>query len=304
MTTFKHAAATAFAVGALVIAGAIVQAQPQPGRADPKAPQTEGRSEPSQKAKLAAQVPGIVKEIHVKRGDQVKAGQPVLQQDDRLAVNQLEILEKEANSKIRVEAAEADLKQKQIELKRIEGLYNDPNGRGATDLELERAQLEVVFKGHQLNLASLELQKAQLEAAGAKLKVDFMKILAPFDGVVDVIDTGVGEMLDPQRPGMMTIVQNDPVRISVQLSAPQAAKLKKGDKLEVRYKIDPSDAWQQATVESLAPVATAGAGYESQREVYLSMPNPNKRETGLWLWVKLPDAAATASAAAADANPR
>jgi RND family efflux transporter MFP subunit len=301
MTTFKHAAAAAFVVGALLLGAATVQAQAQPGRGDPKAPYAEGKSEPSQKAKLAAQVPGIVKEIHVKRGDEVKAGQPVIQQDDRLAVNQLEILEKEANSKIRVEAAEADLKQKQIELKRIEGLYNDPNGRGATDLELERAQLEVIFKGHQLNLASLELEKAKLEAAGAKLKVDFMKILAPFDGFIDVIDTGVGEMLDPQRPGMMTIVKNDPVRISVQLSAPQAAKLKKGDKLDVRYKIDPSDAWQQATVESLAPVATAGAGYESQREVYLTMPNPNKRETGLWLWVKLPDAAGTA---AADANPR
>ena len=301
MTTFKHAAATAFALGALLISSSTVRAQAKPNLADPTLALKEGRSEPSQRAKLAAQVPGIVKEILVKRGDEVKAGQPVIQQDDRLAVNQLEILEKEANSNIRVEAAQADLAQKQVELKRIEQMVA---GNAANALELERAQLEVIFKGHQLNLASLELEKAKLEAAGAKLKVDFMKILAPFDGVVDMIDTGVGEMLDPQRPGMMTIVQNDPVRVSVQLTAPQAAKLKKGDKLDVRYKIDPSDAWQQATVESLAPVATAGAGYESQREVYLSLPNPTKRETGLWLWVKLPDATGTAGTAAATPAPR
>jgi RND family efflux transporter MFP subunit len=295
MITFQRAAATAFALGALLAGGSTVRAQAA-ARVDPKAPYQEGRSEPSQKAKLAAQVPGIVKEILVKRGDEVKVGQPVIQQDDRLAVNQLEILEKEANSKIRIEAAEADLAQKQVELKRIEQMVA---GNAANALELERAQLEVVFKGHQLNLAIMELEKAKLEAVGSKLKVDFMKILAPFDGVVDMIETGVGEMLDPQRPGMMTIVQNDPVRISVQLTAPQAAKLKKGDKLDVRYKIDPSDAWQQATVDALAPVATAGAGYESQREVYLSLPNPTKRETGLWLWVKLPDATGTAGTAAA-----
>ncbi len=299
MTTLKHAAVTAFAVGALLVGGTTARAQAQAGRSDPKAPYAEGMSEPSQKAKLAAQVPGIVKEILAKHGDEVKVGQPLIQQDDRLAVNQLEILEKEANSKIRIEAAEADLAQKKVELKRLELIYKDPSAPASTNIELERAQLEVVFKGHQVNLASLELEKAKLEAAGAKLKVDFMKILAPFDGVVDLIDTGVGEMLDPQRPGMMQIVQNDPVRISVQLSAPQAAKLKKGDKLDVRYKIDPSDAWQQATVESLAPVATAGAGYESQRQVRLSMPNPSKRETGLWLWVKLPDATGTAGTAAA-----
>ena len=297
MTTFKRAAATAFTLGALLVSGTTAHAQAQ--RVDPKLNQIEGKSEPSQKAKLAAQVPGIVKEILVKRGDEVKVGQPVIQQDDRLAVNQLEILEKEANSRIRVEAAEADLAQKKVELERLKGIYSDPSAPANTNIELERARLEVVFKGHQLNLATMELEKAKLEAAGAKLKVDFMKILAPFDGVVDMIDTGVGEMLDPQRPGMMTIVQNDPVRISVQLTAPQAARLKKGDTLQVRYKIDPSDAWQQATVESLAPVATAGAGYESQREVYLSLPNPTKRETGLWLWVKLPEATATAGTAAA-----
>ena len=106
-------------------------------------------------------------------------------------------------------------------------------------------------------------------------------------------------MLDPQRPGALAIVKNDPIRIVVQLTAPQAAKLKKGDTLDVRYKVDAADVWQPAAVQYLAPVASAGAGYESQREVHLTMPNPNKRETGLWLWVKLPEAAgATADAGA------
>lgn len=295
MTTLKHAAAAVVALGALGLGSVSTYAQVG-GRAEPKTPYAEGKSEPSRRAELAAQVPGIVKEVHVKTGDIVKQGQPLVQQDDRLSVNQLELLEKEANSTIRVEAAKADLAQKEVELKRVKQMVE---GNAANALELERAQLEVTFKGHQLSLSDLELAKAKLEAAGARLKVEFMKILAPFDGIVEAVDTEVGEMLDPQRPGMMTIVKNDPLRVVVYLSSPQAAKLKKGDTLDVRYKIDPSDAWQQATVESLAPVADAGASKESQRQVRLSLPNPDNREAGLWLWVKLPEATSTAGTASA-----
>src|SRR5688572_22373012 len=150
MTTFKHAAAAALAMGALLIGSSTVRAQAKPNLPDPTLALKEGRSEPSQRSKLAAQVPGIVKEILVKRGDEVKAGQPVIQQDDRLAVNQLEILEKEANSTIRVDAAKADLDQKQVELKRLRGIYSDPSAPANSNIELERAELEVVFKGHQL----------------------------------------------------------------------------------------------------------------------------------------------------------
>ena len=293
MTTFKHAAAAALALGVLIAGSGTVRA------ADSKSQPADGKTEPARRAKLAAQVPGVVKEVLVKRGDEVKRGQPILQQDDRLAQNQLDALKKEADSTVRVEAAKWDLAQKQVELKRVEQLYNDPAGRGATDLELERAQLDVKFKGAQQELAELELAKAKLEAEGAGLKVEFMKILAPFDGVVESIDTEAGEMLDPQRPGMMTIVSNDPLTVVVQLTAPQAARLKKGDTVDVRYKIDAPDAWQQATVMSLSPVATAGAGFESQREVRLSLSNPNKREAGLWMWVKLPEAPSPTADAAA-----
>ncbi len=295
MTTFKHAAAALVALGVMTVSTGSVKGQAG-GRAEPKAPYAEGKSEPSRRAELAAQVPGVVKEVHVRTGDEVKQGQPLVAQDDRLSVNQLELLEKEANSTIRIEAAKADLAQKEVELKRVKQMVE---GNAANALELERAQLEVIFKGHQLSLSDIELAKAKLEAAGARLKVEFMKIVSPFDGFVEAVDTEVGEMLDPQRPGMMTIVKIDPLRVVVQLTAPQAAKLKKGDKLDVRYKIDPSDAWQQATVDALAPVAAAGAGFESQREVRLSLPNPQKREAGLWLWVKLPDATSTAGTAVA-----
>jgi RND family efflux transporter MFP subunit len=296
-TTFKQAA-VALVAGMLLIGNAARAADA------PKPREAEGKTEPSKRAKLAAQVPGVVKEVKVKRGDVVKKGDVLVQQDDRLAANAYEALKKEADSDVRVQAAKWDLAQKEVEYKRVKGLYYDPAGRGATDLELERADLDVKFKRAQQELSELELVKAKLEAEGARLKVEFMQIIAPFDGIVETIETEAGEMLDPQRPGMMTIVSNEPLTVVVQLSAPQAAKLKKGDTLDVRYKIDAPDAWLQATVTSLSPVATAGAGFESQREVRLSLPNPQNREAGLWLWVKLPDApSATADAKPEDAKP-
>jgi len=293
--TFKHAAA-ALVAGMLLIGNARA--------ADaPKVKEAEGKTEPARRAKLAAQVPGVVKEVKVKRGDVVKKGDVLVQQDDRLAANAYDALKKEADSTVRVEAAKWDLAQKEVELRRVKALFEDPAGRGATELEVERADLDVKFKRAQQELSELELAKAKLEAEGARLKVEFMQIVAPFNGIVETIETEAGEMLDPQRPGMMTIVSNDPLTVVVQLSAPQAAKLKKGDTLDVRYKIDAPDAWQQATVSSLSPVATAGAGFESQREVRLSLPNQQNREAGLWLWVKLPDASATADAKPEAAKP-
>ena len=72
-----------------------------------------------------------------------------------------------------------------------------------------------------------------------------------------ILDRSIAEAIDKGQ--VRTPTADDPLRVVVNLTAPQAAKLKKGDTLDVRYKIDPSDAWQQATVEALAPVAAAGA---------------------------------------------
>src|SRR5688572_13524274 len=108
----KRTAAAVFAAGVLLVGSALNAADPKPNYAD-------GKSEPSQRTKIPAQVMGVVKEIAVKRGDVIKQGQLLIQQDDRLAQNQLEIAEQEAKSTIRVDAAEADLAQKKVELTRV-----------------------------------------------------------------------------------------------------------------------------------------------------------------------------------------
>ena len=57
---------------------------------------------PSDKRKLSFNFPGVVRDVNVKEGDSVKAGQPLAQQDDDIEKSELERLEREAGSDARV----------------------------------------------------------------------------------------------------------------------------------------------------------------------------------------------------------
>jgi RND family efflux transporter MFP subunit len=245
---------------------------------------------PTEESELKALNPGIVDKILVKEGQVVKKDQPLIQQDDRIDLKLLESLQKEADSNIRVEAAEADMKAKKANLDRVQGMYK----KGASsDLELEQAQLDYDFRVKQVALAQLEKTKNGLEADRQKLKVDSMVIKAPFDGMIKRIDVSPGEMLTPEVIAI-TVVKNDPLRLELtNLPVAQASKLKTGDKIQVRYPDEKE--WRTATVTFLSPVANAKAG---TREIHMELPNSENRAAGLQMVVKLPEAADSETAAA------
>ena len=113
-----------------------------------------------------------------------------------------------------------------------------------------------------------------------------MQLKSTVDGFVQRIYIGEGEFNDPQRQeGAIFVVQNDPLKIEIRaLSTRQVATLTKGDKLQVRYVNDAPDAWQQAEVTYIAPMAESGSDTQI---VQLSQPNPKKRSSGLHVAVRL-----------------
>ena len=125
---------------------------------------------PSADVTLSFVQPGIISKVLIKEGDKVKAEQMLIQQD--------------------LEAAEASLAQKKVDLKRLEWAAE----RGsATDLEVEHSRLDVKM---------------------AQITVDRMCLKSPIEGTIDKVEVEVGEAINGLAD-VLRVVKTDPLWIDV-----------------------------------------------------------------------------------------
>jgi RND family efflux transporter MFP subunit len=242
----------------------------------------------SERAKLAFRQMGLALEVPVKEGDRVKAGQVLIQQDDRLEKKQYESLKMQGESELKIEAQAKDLALKETELKRLTGLRTK---NVVSQVELERAQLDRDLSEAQLKVAREEKEVKRLDAESMAVRLEQMKMRSPFDGEVEKIDSKVGEATDPQKPSLI-VVKNDPLWIIVNLPNRVTDNLKTGDALDVRYS-DKDDAaftekqpWMKAEVSFLSPSGDAGA---LKRLVRLTLPNGGGTSSGREIQIRLPE---------------
>ena len=248
-------------------------------------------SRPSKELKLAFPGLGIIKDVSVKEGDEVKKDQLLMSADDRMDVKALEALRIDAQSTVNYEAAVAEAQNKGVELRRLEKMKAN---EVASDLEVERAKLEVVIAGLKTRQAKQEQEQKKLEYERQAVKVELMKLTSPIDGVVARLNIKQGEAVDPQnREGAIVVVLNDPLWIEVRdLPTRQATRLKLGQILKVRYTDATEQDWQDAKVIFFSPVADAAS---DTLLVRLELPNPSHTSAGLHLEVMLPEGIATGS---------
>jgi RND family efflux transporter MFP subunit len=247
--------------------------------------------------------PGVIAEVRVKPGDHVKKGDVVIQQDDRLEQVKLKAAELEAKSTARVDEAKANLDVKKNVLARKEKIHAQ-NALSAEEVEV--ARLEVIDAEARLKISELEQAKAAAEAEGQRVKISQMRLIAPFDGVVESVEIGVGEVNDLQKP-VCSIVQTAPLWVEIRnMPASWAGKLKVGDKLDARYDERYAGTpiydqqWMPAVVEFKSPVVNAQSDTQLVR---LRMDNARGLEAGLHVQVRLPQGIAPVEPAAATAAP-
>ncbi|MGH7179272.1 MAG: efflux RND transporter periplasmic adaptor subunit [Tepidisphaeraceae bacterium] len=242
---------------------------------------------PSEERKLTFPGMGIIADVEIKEGDQVKSGQVLIVQDDYIDQKEHDRLLLEANSTARIEAAEADLKVKKSEYARKKKMFDEGAGNTA---EIEEAENNAILREKQLMVAREDQAQARIKVEQAAGRVDRMHLKSPIDGIVAKVVVNVGEMSDPQnKEGAVIVVKNDPLYVEIRdLSTKQAAKLTMGQKLKVRYTDDPDapENWQEGEVFFFSPVAESTA---ETRMVKLRLANPSGRPAGLWMVVKLPD---------------
>jgi len=140
-----------------------------------------------------------------------------------------------------------------------------------------------------VKIAQLEREVNQRKALQQRVKVEQMTVLSPVNGFVEQIELEVGDMTDPQKP-VITIVQNDPLKVEFFIPTSQSQKLKVGQELQVRYPGE--EAWKPAQVKFKSPVADTAS---DTQKIGLEMANSENRDAGLQVQVKLPDAVVAAA---------
>jgi RND family efflux transporter MFP subunit len=243
-----------------------------------------GMTMPSQGGRMGEQgqlhslMPGRVRELLVKDGDTVKAGQVLIQLDDRLEKNALANAALQAKSRAALNAAEADLAQKRVELKR----QHDLLAKGVVQqLELERAEVDVKVGEARVEVAKEEIEQKKLDAEKAAILLDYMQIKSPVDGVVK-LEVGVGQRTEPERP-VCTVRRSDPLWVRVNLKVKDALGLAVDDTVKVKY--DGETEWTDAKVIYLNDIVDSAS---QKREIRLEMPNKAGKPPGLEVQVMLP----------------
>ncbi len=228
---------------------------------------------PSEDRTLSLVRAGLISKVHVKDGDEVKAGQVLIQLDDQAEQAQLAQAKAEAENKLSIEAAVAELDQKRVELKKIEKAFT---GVAATELEVENAKLEVLIKELSLKLARFKHAQAQLTYAETKAYLERMKLNSPIDGRIQKITVDEGEAVE-KLTRIIQVVKIDPMEIDVPVPLAMARdNLKKGQAARVVFDSGKGKS-AEGRIINIAPVADPASDTIS---VKIELPNPTLRPPG------------------------
>jgi RND family efflux transporter MFP subunit len=177
-----------------------------------------GLIEARNKINITPDVGGKIAKIYVEEGDRVQKGQLLAELDTRAIRLQLE------QAKAGYAVAEANHRDAQRNMERMERLKSE---NAVSQQQYE--QLELAFDAAD---AQLQQARAALNLANHNLDVSIMK--APFSGVVASKNAEVGDVINPlmggfsPSSGVLTLMDFSQVKIEVEVSSQDIARIKKG----------------------------------------------------------------------------
>lgn len=164
---------------------------------------------------LHAKVPGYIERVLVDRGSPVKEGELLIS----LTAPEMDAQIAEAESK--VEAAEADRMQAEAQLSAAQSTYErtqeaakTPGVIAANDLVLAQKQVDAARAV--VNSRQKASSAAQSAASALKVMIAYLKITAPFDGIVTERLVHPGALVGPPSdPALLVIQQVSRLRVVV-----------------------------------------------------------------------------------------
>ncbi len=165
-------------------------------------------------SKVAPKVPGRVLEVHVRQGQKVKQGDPLLDLDPsdnkagiRAAQSRVAAAYAQAQgAKARIETARAELAAVRLQAERERRLANEgaTGTASAEDLEARVKSLEQAVKAAEASAKAANAEASALGAEVGVLKTGLrnLKLVAPISGTVINKPPQIGEFVGPQPAGV------------------------------------------------------------------------------------------------------
>lgn len=207
-----------------------------------------GRVVSERSGRIAAQVAGAVRAVHVQVGDRVKQGQLIAELDHDTKKAEARVLEAQIESaRADLQAAKAELTLAEQELQRQTQLKKS----GAfSKSRFETAQQELLKARSRILRDEAIIATRQASASVIKLEVDRSRIVAPFDGVVVEKLTEAGSYL---RIGdaVARLLSDSELEIEAEVPSTRIGGIKPGYRVRASFEDGTELA---ATVRSMLPV--------------------------------------------------
>lgn len=213
-----------------------------------------GIARPCQRATLSAPLPGMLVEVLIKPGDQVKRGQKLAILDNRVAGAAVNAARAAANRTGQIEHARHALELAQNFLARQAALQ-DAQAGAAFELEEAKTQRNQA----KANLASaLEMQlqaRRNLELEEARLEAHTIR--APFDGEIIRVEATVGTMLETSDK-VLTISCLEPLEAELHVPLELYGELTVGETYRL-WAFMPVNRALHAELTHISPVIDTGS---------------------------------------------
>lgn len=192
---------------------------------------------------------GTITAIHVKEGDWVKAGTPLLTIDDGAARAAMIIAKANADAHAAADQAELAMKQARTIVSRTR-IALHANAASEFELLSKENQLDQATANYELQLEQQKQAQAQLALAEEQLKR--RTLCAPFDGRVIQIHAGLGNTIDPTQAAVHVAKLNE-LEVEMHLPVSLFGSLEAGETRELRASA-PVNTLLKAKVVYVAPV--------------------------------------------------
>jgi RND family efflux transporter MFP subunit len=233
----------------------------------------QGITAPNADITLSFVVAGRVSDVQVEPGTTVEKDQLLVHLYDKPEKIQCQQLKMLSEDRTKINAAKAELAQKQVDLKKLE----QARAKGAASVwEVEHLFLNVRIAELSLQSAILEQQQYRQRYDHASSQLVRMRLAAPIAGLVEEVSVEVGESIGTLGP-VVRIVQNDPLWIDVPVPMAQALNLTVDQDVWITFPGATAEATPNGRIINISAVADAAS--ETLR-IRIEVPNPLKRPAG------------------------